>query len=153
MFAKLLSIFTISIFLWTTANAAELFFAKKTIYIITKNGKKHQFTAEIADTLQKQEQGLMFRKNMAKDHGMLFLLDNKKFANGNGANINMWMKDTYIPLDIIFIKSNGTIKKIAKGTPLSLESIQSGGEVAAIVEINSGVCKKLGININDKVVF
>lgn len=150
MFAKLLSIVVIGIFLSAPA-PAELLFSKKNISILSKNGKTHVFSVEVAENTEKQQLGLMFRKSMKDNHGMLFLFDKKKFDKNT--QINMWMKDTYIPLDIIFIKPDGTIRKIATGKPLSLESIQSGGEVGSVLEINAGMCKKLGININDKVIF
>ncbi len=147
MVARLLTVGISVILFAISASAAEILYTKKPLQILSRNNAKHHFTVEIADTPGKQEQGLMHRKSLRADRGMLFL-----FAKE--IEVNMWMRNTYIPLDIIFIKAGGKISKIvADTTPFSLEEIPSGGKVEAVLELNAGICKKLGINENDKVVF
>lgn len=115
--------------------------------LFISSGKKiHKFRAEISDTVKKRKNGLMFRKNLDDDKGMLFVFDAE-------AEISMWMKDTFIPLDMIFIKKDGTISKIfANATPKSEESIPSDSDVYAVLEVKAGMTKKLGIKQGDKVV-
>jgi uncharacterized membrane protein (UPF0127 family) len=126
------------------ANAAD--FQEKQLQVITAEGKK-LFTVFIADTDDKRKYGLMQRKNMPENNGMLFVF-------GKETQVSMWMKDTHIPLDIIFIKSDHTIEKIEHNTtPLSLNAIHSKEKVVAVLELNAGICKKLGIKENDKIVF
>jgi len=122
--------------------------ATKTIQILSNN-HKHEFIVEVADTLKKQEIGLSKRDYMAPNKGMLFL--SGKTLSGKPRIIDMWMKDTYIPLDMIFIKPGGQIAKIATATPESLETITSGQPVVAVLELNAGICKKLDISVGDKV--
>lgn len=126
--------------------AKDIQYTKKPLRILS-GVSRHDFIAEVADTDEKREHGLMFRKKISDREGMLFLFDSP-------IPVSMWMKDTYIPLDIIFIKDNGSIVTIAENTtPLSLKPISSTENVSAALELKAGMCKKLGININDKVIF
>jgi len=110
-------------------------------------GAAHAFEVQLATTWQQQRTGLMFRTEMADDQGMLFLY---RFTQ----RLSFWMKNTYIPLDLIFIKADGTISEIApNATPLSLESIESRERVRAVLEINGGLAEKLGIREGDMVRF
>ncbi|MFG1479290.1 DUF192 domain-containing protein [Xanthobacter sp. V4C-4] len=100
---------------------------------------------EVAQTDAERTTGLMYRKSLPDHHGMLF--DFKV-----DQPIYMWMKNTYIPLDMLFIRSDGTISRIAAmTTPLSTETIPSGEPVRAVVEIAGGSAKKLGIAPGDRV--
>ncbi len=140
MFRKLFS-FSVIVFLLPViaVSADALLFETKQLQIEDDKGNIHEFTVEIADTQEKQLQGLKYRKHIPENNGMLFLFEKEQI-------IKMWMKDTYIPLDILFIKSDGSILNIAhKTTPLSLETILSAGKVIAVLELNAGICKKLGI--------
>jgi len=129
------------------ALADDLMFERKELKIISDDGKEHVFTVEVADTAKKHERGLMFRKSIPEDFGMLFLFDRKM-------EVNMWMVNTYIPLDIAFIAPDGRISKlVTEATPLSDEIISSDGEVSVVLELNAGTYQKLGIKKNDKVVF
>ncbi len=112
--------------------------------IETADGTLHRFTVEIAATPEEQQIGLMFRKEMAPDHGMLF-----EFAMPRRARF--WMKNTYLPLDLLFIRSNGRIANIAQGEPLRLDGIESRGRVAAVLELNAGTAARLGIKAGDRV--
>jgi len=108
--------------------------------------ERHRFTLEIAKTEQQVRQGLMFRDKLADDAGMLFDYDPPQ-------HVAMWMKNTLIPLDMLFVDEHGVIGRIAAWTtPLSLESIPSGGRVRAVIELRGGITDQLGIKPGDKVV-
>ncbi len=115
------------------------------LVIVGKNGVKHDFQVEIAATPEEQEIGLMFRKKMAPDHGMLFEMNQT-------APVNFWMKNTLIPLDMLFVAADGTITHIhANAVPEDLTAIPSDGPVSGVIEINGGLAKSLGIAVGDKV--
>lgn len=110
-------------------------------------GKTRQFRVEVARTEAEQEQGLMFRTSLPADGGMLFPFEKPKIAS-------FWMKNTVIPLDMIFIRADGTIDRIAENTiPESLEPVVSGGEVAAVLELAGGTAAKLGLDESAKVTW
>lgn len=112
--------------------------------ITTAQGER-RFTVEIAGTPAEQERGLMFRRSLAADHGMIFPMLPAR-------QVSFWMKNTYIPLDLIFIRSNGTIARIeANATPESLDVIPSGEPVIAVLEIAGGQAAAQGIRPEDKV--
>ena len=105
----------------------------------------HRFTVEVARTPEQQAQGLMNRQSLAPDMGMLFPYDPPQ-------NASFWMKNTLIPLDIIFIRENGTVALVTENTvPLSLDPIPSLEPVAAVLEIAGGRAAELGIQAGDKV--
>lgn len=113
--------------------------------IVTRAGVRHDFKVEIADTPAAQATGLMSRRTMPQDQGMLFEF-------GLPAQpVSFWMKDTLIPLDIIFVDPRGVIVNIAAGIPQSLTPIPSGGPVKAVLEINGGLAAKFGIQPGDRV--
>ena len=145
-FFKILVTAVCIVLIQTTIFADEMIFAKSQLQIITENGK-NEFTVEVADSAAKQERGLMFRKNMPEKQGMIFLFDKELV-------VNMWMKSTYIPLDMVFIKKGAIISKIVANTvPLSLKTISSKEEVIAVLELKAGMCKKFAIRKNDKIIF
>ena len=110
--------------------------------IETKGGAQ-KFTVEVATTRKQLAQGLMFRRKMAADAGMVF-------AYKHTGQISMWMKNTLIPLDMLFIDSAGKITKIvARTTPMSQEIIASDGPVRAVLELNSGMTSRLSIKTGD----
>ncbi len=107
--------------------------------ITTTKGKKLRFTVEVARTEAQQAQGLMNRASLAPDRGMIFLYDPPVAAS-------FWMKNTLIPLDMIFIRADGTIARIEANTvPLSLEPVLAGEPVAAVLELTGGRSAELGI--------
>ena len=113
--------------------------------IVTKDGVKHMFTVEVAATPQQQMTGEMFRTSVPEDGGMLF-------DWGTPRESPMWMKNTLVPLDMVFINQDGTIRAIAENTvPESLATIPSHGPVRATLELAGGVTAKLGITVGDKV--
>ncbi|MCK7612002.1 DUF192 domain-containing protein [Roseibium sediminicola] len=106
---------------------------------------EHRFEVEIAATDRQRSMGLMFREEMPADHGMLFLFE------GEGQRY-FWMKNTPLPLDIIYIGANGKIVSIAADTePFSLDAIPSDGPAQYVLEVNAGIAKKLGITAGDRV--
>jgi uncharacterized membrane protein (UPF0127 family) len=104
----------------------------------------HRFTVEVARTFEQQETGLMFRRSLARNHGMIFPLDQPQMAS-------FWMKNTLIPLDIIFIRSDGRIARIATAKPLDETPVLAGEPVTAVLEIRGGLAARLGIKRGDRV--
>jgi len=122
------------------APAAE----QATLEIATKSGVR-VFSIDLAVTDAEREKGLMFRKEVPEGYGMLF--DFKK-----DQQVTMWMKNTYVSLDMIFIRNDGRIARIAESTePESERIIPSGAPVRAVLEVVAGTAKKLGIAAGDKV--
>ncbi|MEP3225047.1 MAG: DUF192 domain-containing protein [Parasphingorhabdus sp.] len=112
---------------------------------IQSKDKTHNFTVELAATQEEQAQGLMFRTELAPDMGMIFPFDRERMGS-------FWMKNTVIPLDIIFIRKDGSIESIAANTvPYSLDPVQSGEPVAAVLELAGGRAAQLAIEPGDKV--
>jgi uncharacterized membrane protein (UPF0127 family) len=102
----------------------------------------HQFTVEVAATPEQQEIGLMFRRSVAADHGMIFPYNPPQ-------NVSFWMKNTLIPLDIIFIRTDGTIVRVTHAKALDLTPLPSLEPVAAVLEIRAGRAAELGIKEGD----
>src|SRR6266550_9567630 len=120
--------------------AAEL----QPLEIATKNGVQ-VFAVEMASTPEEQAKGLMFRRQLPEGQGMLFDFHQEQPTS-------FWMKNTYIPLDMIFIRGDGRILRIAENTvPLSEALVPSGGPVRAVLEVIAGTAKKLGIAPGDRV--
>jgi uncharacterized membrane protein (UPF0127 family) len=112
--------------------------------IDTKSGA-HDFIVEIARTPDEQGTGLMYRRTLAPNAGMLFVYSDV-------GPVTMWMKNTLIPLDMVFIGPEGQITHIAERTvPLSHELIGSNGPVRAVLELNAGTASRLGIKVGDRV--
>lgn len=107
----------------------------------------HRFTVEVAASEQQQALGLMCREQLGPDEGMIFPFPTARPAS-------FWMRNTLIPLDIIFIRADGTIAGIARGEPLSLANVTSGGEpVSAVLEIPAGRAAALGIGPGARVTW
>jgi uncharacterized membrane protein (UPF0127 family) len=112
--------------------------------IVTKRGV-FRFQAEIADTATSQEVGLMYRPKLARDRGMLFEM-------GGPQEASFWMEHCAHPLDMLFIKADGRILSIARNTtPFSLNPINSGGPVVAVLEIRGGRASEMGAQAGDLV--
>ena len=127
----------------TSADAKSL--RTETLVLKTVGGEK-TFTVEMAETPGQQSTGLMFRTAMASDRGMLFTYKKPQ-------TVSMWMKNTYIPLDMIFIAGDGTVHHIVRNTvPQSLKTIDSNGSVTAVLELNAGTADRIGLKPGDKVV-
>lgn len=114
------------------------------ILVDTESGPK-AFTVELASDTASQERGLMYRREMAPDAGMLFDFH-------DDAKLSFWMKNTILPLDMLFIRSDGTISTIEPNAiPMSTASITSAEPVRAVLEINGGRAQILGIRAGDRV--
>ncbi|NRG18498.1 DUF192 domain-containing protein [Rhizobiales bacterium] len=130
-----------AIFVISGPAGAEL--ARETLLVETAQGNSYSFTVEIADTPDARGQGLMFRKTLAEDAGMLFDF-------GEERPVFFWMKNTYVSLDMIFADSEGKIVRIAKDTtPLSLDVVPSNAPTRFVLEVPSGTSERLGINEGD----
>jgi uncharacterized membrane protein (UPF0127 family) len=122
------------------AAAAEL----QPLEVVTRNGV-HTFAVEMALTPEQQQQGLMFRRELPEGQGMLFDFRREQ-------ETAFWMKNTFIPLDMIFIRADGKIHRIAANTtPLSEALVPSLGPVRAVLEVLGGITRKLGITTGDQV--
>ena len=112
--------------------------------IATRTGVQ-VFSVEMATTEKEKETGLMYRKELADGKGMLFDFSPEQ-------EVTMWMKNTYISLDMIFIRTDGRILRIAENTePLSTKIIPSGGLARAVLEVPAGTAQKYGIKAGDRV--
>ena len=117
----------------------------ETLQITNHAGQTQSFRVEIADNDASRERGLMFRKQLAPNAGMLFDFKSEQ-------NVSFWMKNTLIPLDLLFIDKDGYIINLAaQATPLSEANIPSGGPVLGVLEINGGRAAELGIEPGDRV--
>jgi uncharacterized membrane protein (UPF0127 family) len=126
----------------TEARAEAL--EKQPLTFLTASGK-HRITVEVADSDQERSTGLMFRKSIGDEEGMIFIYPQDE-------PISMWMKNTYISLDMIFVRSDGTVQHIAADTePFSEATISSGEKVRAVIEMKAGSAKRLDIKSGDKV--
>ena len=131
---------------WSTLANAQKFvnFKRSEISIETKSGP-HRFAVELADTPEKLSFGLMFRRALPQDAGMLFVYARPQ-------QVSMWMKNTLIPLDMLFIDTSGHIVNIhQRAVPGSLEAISSKVPVRGVLELNGGTVSRLGITRGDKV--
>ena len=114
--------------------------------IVTKSGVQ-VFSVEVATTEEEKQTGLMYRKELADGKGMLFDFNPEQ-------EVSMWMKNTYVSLDMIFIKPDGTVHRIEKrAEPLSTAMIPSGVPVLGVLEVVAGTADRLGIAPGDKVVY
>ena len=112
--------------------------------IRSKDGT-HRFDVEVMRDDAGRMRGLMFRRTMAPNHGMLFDFERSE-------PVAMWMKNTYLPLDMVFIRADGTIARVAADTePLSTAVIPSAEPVLSVLELNAGTAAKLGIRPGDRV--
>jgi uncharacterized membrane protein (UPF0127 family) len=117
----------------------------KLTIVSAQGGAEHPFTIEVASTEQEKALGLMFRTALGDGEGMLFPYPAER-------GLQMWMRNTYIPLDMLFIRADGTIARIEeRAEPLSDHVISSGTTVLAVLEIPGGAASRLGIKAGDKV--
>lgn len=129
-----------------SARAEEpVVFERTELTIETAAGEAHRFEVEVAQSMAQRARGLMFRESMAADAGMLFVYPAEQ-------QIRMWMKNTVIPLDMLFVAADGRIVGIAEDTvPFSEEIVASSGPARAVIELNGGTARRLGIRSGDRV--
>ncbi len=108
---------------------------------------KHRFTVEVAATPEQQQIGMMYRRTMAADHGMLF-----PFATPRV--LTFWMENTWLPLDLVFIGADGRVVSVAADAkPMSRDPITSSGPALTVLELNGGAAARIGVRPGDKVSF
>lgn len=113
--------------------------------VVTSSGR-YAFQVEIADTETEKAMGLMFRRSLPRRSGMLFV-------HQRPSELTMWMKNTFISLDMIFIRGNGEVHRIARGTePFSEDIIASRGDVTAVLEVAAGVAAEIGLKPGDRII-
>lgn len=118
---------------------------REIVTVVTQGGGRFPFHVEIADTPASRGRGLMFRERLAEDEGMLFLFDEVERAS-------FWMKNTSLPLDMLFIAADGRIADMHQdAVPHSTRPINSDGPVLAVLEVRAGTVRKLGIRIGDRI--
>jgi uncharacterized membrane protein (UPF0127 family) len=114
--------------------------------VVTATGR-HHYQVEIAADEASREHGLMDRHQMAPDHGMLFEFQSR-------GPVTFWMKDTYLPLDMAFIDSDGTVRRVfERATPQSERLIPSNAPVTGVLELNAGQAAAIHLKVGDKVAF
>jgi uncharacterized membrane protein (UPF0127 family) len=120
-------------------------FPREPIAVETRSARRHEFDAWRADTARTREQGLMFVREIAAEQAMIFIYDPP-------ADVSMWMKNTLLPLDMLFVDSHGCVTKVEHDAqPGSLAIIAARGLVALVVELKSGIAATLGIGVGDRV--
>ena len=113
--------------------------------ILVAGGVEKKISVEITESSEEKARGLMFRTSLADDQGMLFFYDTPQ-------DITMWMRNTYISLDMVFIRADGVIQRIeARTEPLSESIISSGGNVVACLELAGGAAERMGLKAGDRV--
>ena len=126
---------------------AELQTFERDELTIESRGGAHRFTVEVAVTPEQRGQGLMYRERLPPEAGMLFLYPAEQM-------ISMWMKNTLIPLDMLFIAEDGRIVHISeRAIPGSLATISSGRPARAVLELNGGTADRLNIAPGDRVLY
>ena len=117
-----------------------------TIVLRTASGD-HNFNIEVMRTDQDRARGLMYRRSLPENAGMLFIYDRPQPAA-------MWMKNTLIPLDMVFIAPGGRVHRIeSNAEPFSLTAIPSNGDIVAVLELNAGQADKIGLKRGDQIVY
>ena len=113
--------------------------------VLVTSGGRHAFQVEVARNDADRAQGLMYRRSLAPDRGMLFDF-------GRVEPVSMWMQNTYVSLDMVFIRPDGTIARVATDTePLSTRTVPSGEPVLAVLEVVAGTASRIGLKPGDRV--
>lgn len=122
-----------------TTKDLDRVFRQSSIQIATPDARLHRFNSWIADDDQRRQRGLMFIKQLRPDDSMLFIYPQPM-------EVAMWMKNTYVPLDMLFVAPDGKVITVVQNTePLSLKTIESGGIVIGVVELPAGTAARLKI--------
>jgi uncharacterized membrane protein (UPF0127 family) len=141
---RMVTAFIFSTWLGLLAGGQSIAADKSVLEIATRTGV-HSFTVEVVDNDADRAKGLMYRKSLPEGTGMLFDFQREQ-------DVSFWMQNTYIPLDMIFIRADGRILRIAENTvPMSTEQVPSRGPVKGVLEVIAGTARKLGIAPGDRV--
>ena len=125
-----------------SAQLEDLAAFPQTTLTVSGGGGTHQFTIWVANTAPRDEQGLMFVRELPADRGMLFTGEQPRVWT-------MWMRNTYIPLDMLFVAGDGHVVKIAHAIPHDDTTISSDVEVSAVIELQGGISEKLHLKVGD----
>lgn len=118
--------------------------SREELVLVTATGT-HRFSIEIADDPLERARGLMFREEMARDHGMLFDF-------GREGERSFWMRNTPLPLDIIYIAQDGTVVSIVRGEPFDETPLPSDGPARFVFEVNAGIAEDIGLMPGDRLI-
>ncbi len=128
-----------------SAPALEAKMRFEPLWVIMGDGREQQIEVEVAAEPSEKRVGLMFRTHLSDDKGMLFPYEKPQ-------EISMWMRNTYIPLDMVFIRADGVVHRIEKrAEPMSERIIASEGPVTAVLELAGGAADRLGLKAGDRV--
>lgn len=128
------------------AEALNREFARSSLQVTGSNARVHTFQVWVADTEARRSRGLMFVKQMKADAGMLFVYPRAQ-------RISMWMKNTDLSLDMVFVAANGRVLNVvSRTTPQSLDTIDSAGAALGVIELNAGTADRLGIRAGSQVI-
>lgn len=134
-----------SLVLATAVAAADITFRQASLTLRGPDGKAHPFSIELALSNAERMQGLMYRKAMPADHGMLFDFGDERL-------VTMWMRNTVLPLDMLFIGEDGVVKTVREhAVPYSESIISSGEDVRYVLEVNAGTVKRLGVGQGSRI--
>lgn len=127
-----------------TARSALEALPRERVVLETRNSGRHEFRAWRADTPETRVRGLMYVADLAPDEAMVFVYEAPQV-------LRMWMKNTYLPLDMLFVDERGCVVSIAeRTTPLSLATIESGSPAVLVVELKGGVASANGAQVGDR---
>lgn len=130
-----------------SATGLDATFQRDELVIVTSDGSRHEFDIYLATDFEQQQRGLMFVRSLPERTGMLFVYDNADIHS-------MWMKNTYISLDIVFARGDGTVSSVIHNTePLSLQSLSSIEPVNYVLELNAGVARRYNITTGSRLVW
>lgn len=122
-------------------------FGRGELTLIADDGTSHEFRVYLATEIEQQRRGLMFVRAMPADAGMLFIYDDEAIQS-------MWMKNTYISLDMVFARADGTVTNVVTDTvPQTLDSLASTEPARFVLELNAGTARKLGIGKRSRLVW
>jgi uncharacterized protein len=128
------------------AESLDRIFERSTLQIATPDARLHKLKVWIADDDARRARGLMFVEHLDDDAGMLFLYPQPQ-------TISMWMKNTHIPLDMVFVCADGRVESVVENTePMSLKTIRSKGQVVAVIELNAGSAARMKIGPGAQVI-
>jgi uncharacterized protein len=151
---ELAAAFLCALLLWSAATAApssdeqqlDKAFSRSTLKIATPDARLHKIDVWIADNDARRQRGLMYVEHMADDAGMLFIYPQPQ-------PISMWMKNTHLSLDMLFVSANGRVDSIAENTkPMSTDTISSKSNVLAVIELKAGTAARLKIRPGAQVI-
>ncbi len=123
------------------------FFEQDELQVVATDGTRHDLTVYLATTFEQKRRGLMFVRQLPERTGMLFVYDDESLHS-------MWMKNTFIPLDIVFARRDGTVSSVIKNAePMSLKSLAAIEPVTFVLELNAGVARRYNIGPGSQLIW